>query len=134
MGLMAYLYSTEVLVTVFIGLAFALWKKLKKPSRFPPGPPALPMIGSIPFLRESVLKGKRLNDYLAEKYGDVVGMYGGRKPMVFLSNADTIRTLFKSDQITLRPVNVPFHELRYGDESLYTEGGMVQGSCAKKLF
>ena len=93
-----------------------LWKKLQKPKRFPPGPPALPLIGSAPFIGKSTLKGKRLQDYLAEKYGDIVGIYGGRDPMVFLSNAETVRTLFKSDQVTLRPKNSPFHELRYGDE------------------
>ena len=61
------------------------WKNL------PPGPPALPLVGSMPFLgadiRAPLLK-------MAKKYGNVFSIYMGSTRVVVLSGYDVIRDAF----------------------------------------
>ena len=63
------------------------WKNL------PPGPPAIPLLGSLPFLgfdsdfREPLVK-------MAKKYGDVFTFYMGMRRVVVLNGYDAIREAF----------------------------------------
>jgi len=109
-------YQAEVGLALILVALLILFKKLQKPHKFPPGPPALPLIGSIPFIPKDVLTGKKGNvpDYLADKYGDVVGFYNGHVRVVFISDIDILRKAFKTDHIADRPVMRPFNELRHG--------------------
>jgi hypothetical protein len=74
------------LYIVFFTL-FAYWflSKFQKHTKFPPGPPKLPILGSLPFLGT---KGSFLHTMksLSEKYGPVVGIYLGSKPVVIISD------------------------------------------------
>jgi len=107
-------YEVEVTIALAVLLIALVIKKLQKPKNFPPGPPALPILGSIPFIPRKVLKAEEgtLVDYLAEKYGDVVGFYNGGFKAVFISDLEVLKTLFKTDQVADRPALRPFNELR----------------------
>jgi hypothetical protein len=61
------------------------WKNL------PPGPPALPLLGSLPFLgvdiRQPLMK-------MAAKYGDIFTIYLGSQRVVVLNGYDMIKEAF----------------------------------------
>ena len=75
-----------LLIMVFIGLLIV--RNFQKPAKLPPGPPGLPIVGSIPFLgsdlRSSLLK-------LSKKYGDVYHVYIGGMLVVVLNGYGTIK-------------------------------------------
>ena len=113
------LHVEEVSVVLLVILVFVVVKRLRKPYGFPPGPPALPLVGSAPFLPADVINGTgpRLDDYLADKYGDIVGFYGGRRPMVFVSDVEIVKRLFKMEEVSERPRLMPYHKMRYGSKA-----------------
>ena len=63
------------------------WKRL------PPGPPVMPLLGSLPFLgfdpdiREPLIK-------MARKYGDVFTIYMGMRRVVVLNGYEAIKEAF----------------------------------------
>lgn len=60
------------------------------------GPFRIPLLGSLPLLPKEVRDGKvRMSSYLKEKYGKVVGLYGGNKPNIFISDYDYVKELYK---------------------------------------
>ena len=84
------------------------WKAL------PPGPPALPLIGSLPFLGSSDIREPLRK--LASKYGDVFTLYLGPKRAVVLNGYDVIYdALVKHGNVfSGRAKNFTFGELTEG--------------------
>lgn len=86
----------------------------------PPGPPGLPIIGSIPFLPKTFrINGRGLHTpklfyYLAQKYGAVCHIWLGPVPTILISDANILKEAFKHPNLTARPIMKPFHEFRYG--------------------
>ena len=106
-----------VLITLLFAIILLITNS-KKPKGFPPGPAKLPFLGSLPLLPPDVTHGrKRLSDYLAEKWGDVVGMYIGNRPKVFISDVEKLRKLFRMDEASGRPNDKPYNSNRFGDEN-----------------
>ena len=64
--------------------------KFKKHAKFPPGPPKLPIVGSIPFL---AVKGGFIHTliYVVEKFGPVSGIYLGSLPTVIISDYNILK-------------------------------------------
>lgn len=88
-----------------------------KPSWINSGPGRLPLLGSMPLLPKEVRAGKiRMSTYLKEKYGNIVGMYAATRPMIFISDYNYVKDLYKLDVASDRPNFRPFHELRFGKE------------------
>ena len=75
-----YLY-----IVFFTLSAYWFLSKFRKHNKFPPGPPKLPILGSLPFLGT---QGSFLHTmkHLAGKYGPVVGLYLGSTPVVIISD------------------------------------------------
>ena len=110
-----------MLAGAFVCLLFFtifLWRKYKKPSGFPPGPPSLPLVGSLPFLPLSVLKREyRLYDYLQKDFGDISGCMYGKRPIIAVSDPNVLRKLFKLDECAGRkPAASLLPKLRYGHQ------------------
>ena len=69
-----------VYLAALFGLMIYLWKiKTSKPSKFPPGPPRYPIIGSVPFITPP---NQSPNIFwgvcqLQKQYGNIFGMYIG---------------------------------------------------------
>nr|AKH03513.1 cytochrome P450 3075B2 [Paracyclopina nana] len=106
-----------------------LWKKLvAKPDKFPPGPPRLPLIGSLPFFPAQVKNGKqKMSTWMQETFGPISGLYLGKRPMVILSDFDLIKDLYKKHEASGRPKNKPFHENRFGSPD-GSQRGLLQSS------
>ena len=98
--------------TIFFILAYNYitkesWKKL------PPGPPALPLVGSLPFLGSGVREPLRK---MARKYGDVFTVYLGPQRVVVLNEYDATYDAFvkHAHTFTGRPKNYIFDCLSDG--------------------
>jgi len=86
--------ATNVQVWLLCTVAFLLaynyftkesWRKL------PPGPPAFPLVGSLPFLGKDIREPLRK---MSAKYGDVFTIYLGYRRVVILNGYDVIREAF----------------------------------------
>ena len=77
------------LVLVLFGLLIYFWKsKTSKPSKFPPGPPRYPIVGSVPFITPPNQKPNVFWGVcqLQKQYGDIFGMYIGGLRYCLLRN------------------------------------------------
>ena len=92
-----------------LGVAFSLISVYKiisfysKVRKYPPGPFALPFVGSIPFLQ---LNGQHLHDAmqkLSKVYGPVFTVWFGEKPHIFVYDTDACIETLKSKSFTGRP-------------------------------
>lgn len=109
-----------VLVIIFT-ILFLLWllKATSKPPKFPPGPPRLPLIGSLPYVADigpnsktdSLLPGIQK---LEETYGPVCGFYLGTDRAVLVSDFDLLKDMFKRPEFSARPMNEPQNRARPG--------------------
>ena len=68
-----------------------LRKHCLKPPKFPPGPPRVPMLGSIPFLKnegedQTSVCLFHISRQLVKQYGKVCGFYLGRQKVVIVSD------------------------------------------------
>ena len=73
----------------------------KKPRKFPPGPPRLPLVGSVPFL-----SGRGVEKYFGEKvvsYGPVTGLYVASDPFVVINDWKLAKILFRKEEFSGRP-------------------------------
>ncbi|XP_072162888.1 steroid 17-alpha-hydroxylase/17,20 lyase-like [Diadema setosum] len=78
---------TVTLTLTVLLVSMAIWS-VSRPSRFPPGPRGLPIVGSIYDMTDSpeVVFGK-----WAKKYGDIFGLKVGQRWMVVLNRKDLIK-------------------------------------------
>ena len=96
-------------------LVMYFWKSLK-PRDFPPGPSFLPIIGSLLFLPTKVWKTREIPvaEYMNKTFGDIAGIFDSKRPIIFISNADIVKKLFKMEECSGRPLSKPYQKLRYG--------------------
>eukprot|EP00092_Neocalanus_flemingeri_P024062 GFUD01026100.1.p1 GENE.GFUD01026100.1~~GFUD01026100.1.p1 ORF type:complete len:533 (+),score=117.47 GFUD01026100.1:101-1699(+) len=104
--------SSIALTLVFLVIVWIATKK-SKPDKFPPGPPSLPFLGSVPFLLG--YKGVLSTFYnLTKKYGPIVGYISGGRPKVIIGDADIIRELYSMEAVSNRPHQGMRGAFRYG--------------------
>ena len=111
-----------MILLVIFGVLFLVWltSLMSKPKNFPPGPPRLPFIGSLPFMRgsgeqPSLLHGLEEN---VKEFGPVFGFYFGQTPAVVIADFEMLREAFKTEQLAGRPSIEPNHEMRDGTNKL----------------
>ena len=81
-----WLIGTIVFIVAYNYLRKEPWKRL------PPGPPALPLVGSLPFLGSSDIREPLRK--MAKKYGDVFTIYLGPQRVIVLNGYDVIHDAF----------------------------------------
>ena len=77
-------------IVFFALLIYLVAKSFRKPERFPPGPPKLPIVGSMPYLSKT---GSLLHviKEAVEQYGPIVGIYLGSKPTIFVADYNMLK-------------------------------------------
>ncbi|KAI5617281.1 cytochrome P450, family 2, subfamily X, polypeptide 9 [Silurus asotus] len=94
-----------ILLGFFFYLIFHL-VRIQRPKNFPPGPQPLPIFGSLLDINiKNPLKDFKM---LAERYGNVFGLYLGRNPAVVLNGFKVIKEALvtKSADFSGRPQNI----------------------------
>ena len=91
-------------VLFLLTLVFILLFKFSKPPKFPPGPPALPLVGSLPFLPGGTGIERFVNDYVSS-YGPVTGLVTGDYYLVMINDWRLARTLFAKEEFSGRLEN-----------------------------
>lgn len=71
-------------------ITYWLYRSTRKPEKFPPGPPKLPLVGGLfHFIkRKSLLHSMRA---LVDKYGKVSGVYFGNQPAVIIADYNILK-------------------------------------------
>ena len=85
-------------IIFFALLGYFFYKGTRKPEKFPPGPPKLPMIGSLPFLSKTGSFSHTMI-MMAKKYGPVSGIFLGSKPTVIVADYN----ILKGTHVTITP-------------------------------
>ena len=95
--------TTIVVFIVILLLLKHLSTYNRKTGLFPPGPPAWPIFGALPYLF-TIEPHLRFSEW-AEKYGDVVHFKLGSKDVILLNSIETVREAFLKcgDTIAERP-------------------------------
>ena len=96
--------ATLPTVLFLLTLVFILLFKFSKPPRFPPGPPALPLVGSLPFLPGGTGIERFVSDYVSS-YGPVTGLVTGDYYLVMINDWRLARTLFAKEEFSGRLEN-----------------------------
>jgi len=88
-------------VSVLTFVLFYILLQSRRPANLPPGPPSLPLVGSLPFIDYKALN-KDINSEarnISKKYGDICHFYVGRKLVVILDSYDSIKEAFVSQGV-----------------------------------
>jgi len=84
-------------------LTTLIFLRCQRPAGFPPGPPRLPLLGSL--LHVPHVPGLLTNaaQWFIQRYGKLVGLYLGPYPAVVLYDYEDARDLFNQDVVSGRP-------------------------------
>ncbi len=83
-----------MLVFIFVLLLLVwIYLRTRKPPNFPPGPPRLPVVGSLPFMggsgeKPSLLYG--IGDQM-KKHGKIFGFYFSSTPNVVITDYNLVK-------------------------------------------
>ncbi len=104
-GMWSCLATTTLLCLIIAKFISWLINSIRRPVDFPPGPPRVPILGSLPFVApfKSSVFGINFSflgakEKLAEKYGNVCGFFMGTTPVVLISDPDVMRDAFRKDE------------------------------------
>ena len=99
-----------VLVLILSVISWIFKKKYGKYSKLPPGPPALPIIGSIPFLdRKKGNADATLHKSFYKQYPDIYTLWLGSKPLLVIQNFNLAKDLFAREEFSGRGTPSKFH-------------------------
>lgn len=119
--------ALAIYLALFAFSLFWLFRKSRKPAQFPPGPPKLPVVGSLPYLAAGK-SGVHVSMRLTEKYGKIWGAYVGSVPMVKIADFDLAKELLAMEEFSGRPTDtVPARSLVPGFGHPNLEKGTMPG-------
>jgi len=95
---------SDILIPLFLLLMFKVLIDLfKNPKKFPPGPPSVPILGSLPFLPGPGIE-KFVSDYIAS-FGKVTGLVAGSNYIVMINDWKLAKSLFAKEEFSGRMRN-----------------------------
>nr|AKH03500.1 cytochrome P450 3033B1 [Paracyclopina nana] len=98
------LYFEAIFLFFLVIYAALRWLKYYGvPENFPPGPPCVPFLGVLPFIKGDF---KAALQEWRETYGDIVGIKLGNELAVVLSDYKVIAAAFNDDRCAGRPKNL----------------------------
>jgi len=112
---------TEVLIALLVILVVFCIKASIRPKNFPPGPPCLGWIGSLPYLDVRNLTSSFLN--LSQRYGTIFSIFVGTKPVVVLNSWVLISEAMKRPEFAGRPGNFSGTFFQKGKTGITTTEG-----------
>ncbi|KAF8412867.1 hypothetical protein HHK36_000839 [Tetracentron sinense] len=80
------IFSLSICVLLKSLFNFLQYKNPKETRKLPPGPPTLPIIGNLLWLRKSLSDLELIIRHLSQKYGPVVTLYIGSNPTIFVTS------------------------------------------------
>jgi hypothetical protein len=92
-----------------------------RPKKYPPGPPCIAFLGSLPYLDVKNLS-KSFSD-LAKKYGDVFSIFIGTTPVVVVNGWHLIKEVFERPEFSGRPGNFSGTFFQKGKTGITTTEG-----------
>ncbi|XP_015919440.2 cytochrome P450 2F2-like [Parasteatoda tepidariorum] len=117
------IYSvTNVLLLIAMSaiLCFlASFYKIRRGKKLPPGPPMIPIFGSLPFLGSE--PHKTLSK-MRKKYGDIIGVYLGTKYTVVLNEFSVMKEVFSNSASLDKACEIFSHVPNFG---LMKENGQI---------
>ncbi|XP_046402243.1 methyl farnesoate epoxidase-like [Ischnura elegans] len=106
----------EILITICV--ICLIYFASAKPRKFPPGPPRLPLFGSLPYLYG---KKQQLFHQVMEETGErwgckngIMGMYLGNTPGIAIWNPNLVRVVLHRDEFQGRPNGFLFRARSFG--------------------
>jgi len=92
-----------------------------RPRNFPPGPPCIAFLGSLPYLDVRNLSKSFIK--LKEKHGDIFSVFIGRTPVVVLNSFKVIKEVFDRPEFSGRPGNFSGTFFQKGKTGITTTEG-----------
>ena len=92
-----------------------------RPRNFPPGPPCLAFLGSLPYLDVRNLSKSFIK--LTEKHGDIYSVFIGTTPVVVLNSWEVIKDAFQRPEFSGRPGNFSGTFFQKGKTGITTTEG-----------
>ncbi|XP_021919682.1 methyl farnesoate epoxidase-like isoform X2 [Zootermopsis nevadensis] len=115
---MDIIIALAVIIVIFV----YLWTNTT-PKNFPPGPPCLPVLGSIPFLPRKYLHCVMAGSWM-DKYGPVVGLMFGTKKALGVSGAKAVLEVLRRDEFQGRVDNSRTRDISFNKRLgiIFTDG------------
>jgi len=111
---------TVVVALLAILIVFCI-KASIRPSNFPPGPPCIAWLGSLPWLDVRNLSRSFLN--LSQKYGEIFSIFVGTKPVVVLNSWELVSEAMRRPEFAGRPGNFSGTFFQKGKTGITTTEG-----------
>ena len=85
---------------IYVVIFILFYKNTRRANNFPHGPPRLPIIGAIPYIRTRTDSSKSMSMLIGvinpeEKYGQYVGCYASYLPNVVMADFETTKKFLK---------------------------------------
>jgi len=93
----------ELLIAIFFAIYVVYHLFLKTPPNFPPGPPSVPILGSVPFLPKMKGVVAFAGDWITERYGKLVGLKLGPYPVVCIYDYELAKEICAKEEASGRP-------------------------------
>ena len=118
---MPFLYFGFILTSILIFIIYQ--RKYGKYSNLPPGPPSLPIFGSIPLLnREKGNSDATLHKSFHKLYPDMYTLWLGSRPFIVIQDFNLAKDLFPREEFYGRPSN-------YHDKYIRGKNGHSLENC-----
>ncbi|XP_050382845.1 cytochrome P450 736A117-like [Argentina anserina] len=108
-----------ILLVIFLVILYKLSTTTTNPSSVPPSPPKLPVIGN---LHQLGLYPHRSLQALAQRYGPLMLLHFGSKPVLVVSSSEAAREILKNHDLVFsdRPKFVFFKKMFYNCKDIVT--------------
>ncbi len=119
----------QIIPTIVILFILWVYKRTQKPKDFPPGPPRVPVLGSVPFLKGNNFLQNIID--LKSRFGDFYGLYLGNQPTIVISDLAIAKEVFSKEETAARGPVVPYQESFPGWEKLWEQypDQVSNGNC-----